>query len=227
MLPDRCRQIRAAALMVFAATLSAGCAAVRERPISYVPQESVLPIKEADAIPVEVKVEDLQAAPSAAYWSYWSPRYLFEPEDHYFRVKDPVGTITSAAETELKARGFKIGGGGASITIQLLYFEATFEQDPWGRATVRAYLSMRVQVRPQTGKVLYSKVVGGEASPISGALMWHPATHELEQSLADAVKRLFSDPEFTAAILATRQQPPAKPVSPGRIAGAFATMSRR
>jgi hypothetical protein len=184
----------------------------------------VQPIKDADAISVEVRVEDLQAAPSA---SPWSPLYLVTPPDRYFRVKDPVGTIKSAAETELRARGFKIGAGGPSVTIQLLHFEATLEPDNWGPTTVRAYLSMRVQVRPQTGKVLYSREFGGEGAPISEVFMWHPATHELEQSLSDAFKRLFGDPAFTAAILATHQPPPAKPVSPGRIAGAFATMSRR
>jgi len=230
MFANHCRcKSRTAALVAdrsaVVASLIAGCALpVVERPISYVPQETVQPIKDADAISVEVRVEDLQAAPSA---SPWSPLYLVTPPDRYFRVKDPVGTIKSAAETELRARGFKIGAGGPSVTIQLLHFEATLEPDNWGPTTVRAYLSMRVQVRPQTGKVLYSREFGGEGAPISEVFMWHPATHELEQSLSDAFKRLFGDPAFTAAILATHQPPPAKPVSPGRIAGAFATMSRR
>jgi Uncharacterized lipoprotein len=213
MLSDRCRRFLTAALKIVVptvvATFIAGCAiSVFERPIIYVPQENVQPTKGADAIPVEVKVEDLQAAPTP---SSWSPRYLFTTQDRYFRVKDAADTIERAAETELSARGFKIGSGGALVRIRLTYFEASYEVDPWGPTTVRAFLSMQVQVRPQTGKVLYSREVRGEGAPISEAFMWHPATHELERSLSDALKRLFSDPAFTAAILATRQPPPSKP----------------
>jgi hypothetical protein len=125
---------------------------------------------------------------------------------------------------------FKTGSGGALVRIQLVHFEATYEPDPFGLVTTaHANLSMRVQVSPPTGKVLYSKDVGGEGTPVNGVFMLHhPATHELQGSLSDAFKRLFDDPTFTTAILATRQMPPAKPAaSPGRIAGVSATMSRR
>jgi hypothetical protein len=212
--------------MMFVASFIAGCAIpVPERPISYTPQENVQPVKDAADIPVEVRVEDLEGAPSALPWS---PRYLLIPPDRSFRVKDPADTIKGAAETELRARGFKIGGDGALVTIQLAHFEASYEPSFWGPITVRAYLSMRVQVRPQSGKVEYSKEVDGEVSPLEVFFALHPATHQLQGTLADAFKRLFDDPAFTAAILATRQPAPTKPVvSPGRIAGAFATMSRR
>lgn len=198
---------------------SGGCAmSAPELPISYVPQQSAQPIKDADAISVEVKVEDLQPETQNYFLKY----------NRHFLVKDAADTIKDAAETELKSRGFKIGDGGALVTIQLIHFEGDLDTEPFGlTTTAHGNLIMRVQVRPQTGKVLYSREVGGEGTPMSKVFMWHPATHELEQSLSDAFKRLFNDPAFTAAILATRQTPPAKPVSPGRIAGAFATMSRR
>jgi hypothetical protein len=214
------------ALMMVVLFLIAGCALpVREWSILYIPQENVQPVKDAAFIPVEVRVEDLQTAPFA---SPWSPSYLFSQPAQHYRVKDAAGTIKSAAETELGARGFEIGSGGALVTIQLAHLEATLKTDPWGPTTVRAYLWMRVQVRPQTGKIQYSRDVGGEASQISDAILWHPATRELQGSLADAFRRLFADPAFTAAILATRQQPPAKPVvSPAHISGAFAIASRR
>jgi hypothetical protein len=227
MLSARSRRFSTVALTMVVLSLIAGCAIpVPERPISYIPQENVQPVKDADAIPVEVRIEDLEAAPSAIPSS---PRYLFTAPDLRFRVKDPADTIKNAAETELRARGFKTGSGGALVRIQLVHFEATYEPDPFGLVTTaRANLSMRVQVSPPAGKVLYSKDVGGEGTPVNGVFMLHhPATHELQGSLSDAFKRLFEDPAFTAAILATRQMPPAKPVSPGRIAGAFATMSRR
>jgi uncharacterized lipoprotein YajG len=224
MLPDRCREFRAAAFVIIVASLIAGCAIpVRERPISYDPQGNVQPTKGADAVSVEVRVEDLQ--PSETVSSFPN---LFT-DGRRFRVKDAADTIKGAAETELRARGFKIGTGGAVVAIQLVRFEATYEIEPMGvTTTVNAYLSMWVKIQPQTGKVLYSKEVDGEATPLNVTFALHPATHELQGSLEDAFTRLFADPAFTAAILATRQPAPAKPVvSPGRIAGAFATMSRR
>lgn len=110
----------------------------------------------------------------------------------------------------------------------MVRFEANYQSDALGFVTtVRGSLFMRVQVQQQAGKVLYSKDVEGQATPISGFFMLHPATHELQESLEDAFKRLFDDPAFTVAILPARQPPPAKPVvNPVRICGAFATMSR-
>jgi hypothetical protein len=140
--------------------------------------------------------------------------------------------VKEAAETELKARGFKIGSGGALVTIQLDRFAGEGGTDSTFAftATARGYISIRVQVRPQTGKPLFSRSVGAEPDPLNGTpwkLGWHPVTHELQESLAEAFEGLFADPAFTAAILATRQAPPPKPVSPARIAGAYAIMSRR
>ncbi len=206
-------------VVVVAASLFIGCAVrSRELPISYVPQENVQPIKEAGAVSVDVKVEDLQPETS----NY----FMVDP---HFLVKDASGTLKDAAETELKARGFKIGVGGAIVSIQLGRFEATCETTNLSAyVTSRGSLSMRVQVQPQTGKPLYSKMLGGEANPkYAFGVMTKCATPQLQSALEDALKRLFDDPAFTAAILATRQTPPAKPASPGRIAGAFATMSRR
>ena len=191
------------------ATFIAGCAiSVPERPIAYVPQANVQPTKGADAIQVEVKVEDLQAAPTP---SSWSPRYLFTPQDRYFRVKDAVDTIERAAETELSARGFKIGSGGALVRIQLTYFEATYEVDPWGPTPYALICRCEFRCARRPARCCIRGKSGARGTPISEAFMWHPATHELEQSLSDAFKRLFSDPAFTAAILATRQPPPSKP----------------
>jgi hypothetical protein len=196
-------------------------------PITYVPQQNVQAITGAGAVPVEVKVEDLEPDGYASGWDKANP---FSDRILRFQVKDAVDTVKSAAETELKARGFKIGSGGASVIIQIARFAA--QSEPNGEfgfsATGRGYLSMRVEVQPQTGKVLFSKNIGAEGTPTNeSAFRGKPATHVLEESLADAFKGLFSDPEFTAAILATRQPAPAKPVSPARIAAVFATMSRR
>ncbi len=209
------------------ALLVAGCStAVKKLPITYVPQENVQAIKGADAVPVEVTVEDLQPD------EYESPWESLNEKGARFHVEDAANTAKEAAETELRARGFKIGGGGALITIQLDRFAGQSETGGTLGLTItaRGFLSMRVQVRPQTGKVLFSRNVGAEAEPISGTLVTlgrHPVTHQLQETLAETFKGLFADPAFTAAILATRQPPPAKPVSPVRISGAFAIMSRR
>jgi len=220
--------------LVAVASLIAGCASeARKLPISYVPQQNVQAIKGAGAVPVEVTVEDLQPD---EYWSTWDALNPFADEATIrFHVDDAADTVKGAAETELRARGFKIAADGALVAIQLDRFAAQMTESggAWKgvTATVRGYLSMRVQVRSQTGKVLFSRKVGAEAEPISRTLSKlgrHPVTHMLQASLAETFKGLFADPAFTAAILAARQPAPAKPgVRKARISGAFATISRR
>ncbi len=238
MLYDRCRRFRAVALamggLMAVGSLIPGCASeARKLPISYVPQQNVQAIKGAGAVPVEVRVEDLQPD---EYWSTWDALNPFADEATVrFHVEDAADIVKGAAETELKARGFKIAADGALVTIQLDRFAAQMTESggAWKgvTATVRGYISMRVQVRPQTGKVLFSRKVGAEAEPISRTLSKlgrHPVAQMLQASLAETFKGLFGDPAFMAAILAARQPPPAKPaVRPGLIAGVFATMSRR
>jgi len=201
--------------------LLAGCGEVEKLPITYLPQQNVQAIKGADAVPVEVTVEDQQPK---------EYRSLSETQAQRFHVEDAAGTVKEAAETELKARGFKIAGGGALLSIQLDRFAGRIEGvGVLGlNGTARGFLSMRVQVRAQSGKVLFSRNVGDEAEPISGTpftLGLHPVAHELQETLEEAFKGLFADPAFTTAILATLHPAPAQPVaSPGRIAGAFAPM---
>ena len=78
-------------------------------PISYVPQQNVHPIKGADSVSVEVKVEDLWATLQRRSRISWSIRH--------FLAKDAPEKVKGAAETELASRGFKIGGGGATVVI--------------------------------------------------------------------------------------------------------------
>ena len=203
---------RVIAFVTFAFFLEGCGIRAPELPITYVPQQNAQPIKDSDLVPVQVKVDDLQ------------PETLnyFLASNRHFQVKNAPGTIKEAAETELKSRGFKIGDGGALVIIQLIHFEGDLDTEPSGiTTTAHGNFIMRVQVRPQNGKVLYSREVGGEGTPVSKVFMWHPATHELEQSLADAFKRLFADSAFTAAILATRQSPTTKPSSVKPVAPAL------
>jgi len=228
MLTAHCYRLRAGALttVVAFASLIAGCAEqVPERPITYIPQANVQLLKDADTVPVEIHVEDLQPSESISGLAL----FLGDDDELRYRVKDATDTLKGATETELKARGFNVGTGGALIKIKIVHFEANYQTAYLGFVTtVSGSLFMRVQVQSSAGKVLFSKDLEDKATPVSGFYMLHPATHELQESLEGAFKGLFDNPAFTAAILATRQQaPPAKPVSPGRIAGAFATMSRR
>ena len=109
-----------------AASLIAGCSTeVKKLPITYIPQQNVQAIKGADAVPVEVTVEDLEPA---EYASPWAPLNPFWDRILQFRVKDAADTIKSTAETELRARGFKVGTGGALVEIQLIHFEATLSK---------------------------------------------------------------------------------------------------
>jgi uncharacterized lipoprotein YajG len=218
MLFYRCRRFGAVAfamgtipLLAFGALLVGCSIEATKLPITYVPQQNVQAIAGADTVPVEVRVEDLEPD---EYDSFWDRANPFSDKLVRFQVKDAVDTVRGAAETELKARGFKIGSVGSLIVIQIERFAARklIDGEFGFTATGRGYLSMRVEVQPQTGKVLFSKNVGAEGTPTDeSAFSGKPATHVLGGSLTDALRGLFADPAFTAAILATRQQAPAKP----------------
>lgn len=220
MIPHQGRWLRALALIIVVAfaSLIAGCAmTVPERPIAYVPQENVKRLKDADTVPVEIRVEDLQPSESINRLEF----FLKDRDEMRFRVKDAADTLKTAAETELKARGFNVATGGALVTIQLIHFEANYQSEDLGFVTaVRGSLFMRVEVRSQAGKVFFSKEMEDQATPVSGLIMLHPATQELHESLEEAFKGLFADPAFTAAIFAARPKPPTlpTPAGPARIA---------
>jgi hypothetical protein len=178
-------------IIVVSTFLIVGCA-LGKLGVSYVAQENAKAVKGADAVVVEVSVEDLQPA---------------EPLWHSsLRVADAANTLKGATETELKDRGFRIGGGGALVAIQLVRFDARLQ--PEGSAGVtnvsRSVLEMRVQVQEQDGKILYSREVEGEGRA-GGIYVIRESAPELQESLAGAFQRLFADPTFTAAILATRK----------------------
>ena len=187
------------AIVVASAFLIIGCA-IPKSPVTYIPQQNVQAIRDADTVAVEVKVEDLQPDQSVSVWD------LFNPIDQkrYVGVKNAADTIKEAVETELRARGFKIGSGNALVTIQLGRFGALVDAGMW-TLNEHGLLATRVQVERLKGKVLYSNVVVGEGDPDRGYLYVKSAKKELEETLADTLKRLFADPRFTAAILATRK----------------------
>ena len=187
------------AIVVASAFLIVGCA-IPKSPVSYVPQQNVQAIRGADTVAVEVKVEDLQADPSVSVWDWLNP----VDRKQYIGVKNAADTIKEAAETELRARGFRIGSGDALVTIQLGPFGALVEEGFW-TVSEHGLLATLVQVERPKGKVLYSKVVAGEGDPDRGYVYVRSPKKELEETLADTLKRLFADPRFTAAILATRK----------------------
>lgn len=194
----RSRAVLIAGLIVVASTsLIVGCA-LGKLGVTYVPQQNVKAIKDADTVLVEVKVEDLQ--PDEPLWH------------STLRVRDAAKILDGAAKTELKARGFRIGSGGALVIIQLVRFDARIEPEGLTGVTKtsRGFLEMRVQVQQQAGKVLYSSDVVGEGR-VSGIYLYREGAPELQESLAGAFQRLFADPVFTDAILATRQPAAGKP----------------
>ena len=99
-------------------------------PISYVPQENVQPVKDADAVSVEVQVEDLQPNTFNHFSNFLNPlgdrRYVAP-----FLVKDAAETVEQAAESELKARGFRIADGAHLIAIQVIHFEGDYISGSW------------------------------------------------------------------------------------------------
>lgn len=181
--------------------------------VLYTPEQNVQPIKDANATAVEVRVSD--SDPQMLNSLFPNP---FATEVRHFQVKNAADLIKSAAESELAARGFRSGPGGALVEITLRFFGATGTANQWTlHIEGRAILMERVQVLAPHGKVLYTREVADEEQFEPGYFHFG-ATSALTATLSGAMSRLFADPAFTAAILAARQpSPPAKPTLPGPI----------
>ena len=193
---DHCRRRSPAALAmsglaVFTSvSLLVGCA-IREFPITYVPQQNVVAIKNANAVSVEVKVEDLQPAESMS----WDAVTQFHKRT--ISASKMLRTLSRRLpRPNLERAGSRFNGVfGALVTIQLGRLEALCEDD-WSGLTALGYVRCGFRSEPQTGKVLYSREIKGEANPLFATFYLRCATPELARSALGRVQAVVCRSAF-------------------------------
>ena len=125
--------------------------------------------------------------------------------------RDVAGLVQDAVQTELKARGFRVGEGTAQVKVTLRQFYNDFKVGLFTGDAV-ADVSITVQVFGAGGNVLLTKAYSssGKAADImlaSGA----NAKEALENGLRTTIASLMNDPEFIAAV--TKAGASGKPIS--------------
>ncbi len=114
---------------------------------------------------------------------------------------DVAQLLKGSIETELRARGFRVGEGTAQTKVDLLTFYNDFKVGFFSGDAV-AEVSFNVQVLGDGGAILYSKPVSSTGkNPNILLASGSNAKTALENGLQTAVANLMSDADFINAVL--------------------------
>ena len=173
--------------------------------LTYAPAPIVQPVPGAEAVHVEVMVQDLRQDKS----TLGDVKTAFQ-EVPIATDDEPSQLLKSAVESELRDRGFELGTGDISVMIDL---EGVAVEDHRSVSLysidstneVRAIVIIGVQVKSHAAAVLYSKIVNGKVAFGSNGTGSSASQRALDYAFDEAVKNLMRDPEFIKALLATRK----------------------
>lgn len=115
---------------------------------------------------------------------------------------DPSTSLTEAFDQELRARGFRIGPGGASVKIELIRF---YNDHKIGFFTADAVanVAFNVKVTGQDGKSSFSKYYEGDGTEANNLVVGADnARAALIKAFAAGINSAVSDPDFIQAVLA-------------------------
>jgi uncharacterized lipoprotein YajG len=200
-----------------AAFLPSGCTLFPEHvDLSYTPQTEVANIAAANKVSLRVEVKDARPSSDIAYLV--DP--LYGEMAPIIPNNDILGLVRYAVETELKARGFKVGSSSALVSVELSNYRNHFHNGFFS-GTAIADCAMNVKVASTKGNILYDKHIMAQGMNPSILLSGGPqAKVALDLAMQNAVAKLFSDPEFTTALLAADDaDAAANPISKSSLRG--------
>ena len=186
---------------LLACFLSVGCALTTDRIIlEYHPMEGVRTIQGAEGVTVLVSVNDLRADKSRVSCKKNGLGMEMAP---IITEEDPAITIKRAFETELKARGFKIGSEAiVSIHSDVTRFWNDHKTGFFAADSV-ADLNMTVIVKSKSGdKPLFTKQISAQGLEANNQIQGgNNAKLALDRALSNGIKQLFEDPGFVDSII--------------------------
>jgi len=193
-------------ILLLAIGIISGCAFTTERiDLSYSPQLGVTPIAGASDITIALNVyDDRQDKGNKVS----SKKNGFGVETAPILVnEDLLVTFRRAIETELRARGFKIGQQSLiSVDANLIMFWNDFKLGIFAGDSI-AQLNMSIAAKDRSGKVYYSRIITAQDSEPNIQLMTGDnAKLALDRVLASGMKQLFTDPVFFERLLEISKQ---------------------
>lgn len=191
--------LRLAVVLILAGSVSA-CALTEDTvSLQYQPMPNVTEVPGAKQAGIVVSVADVRTAHGDRVST---KKNGYGMEMAAIRSDRDVPTLVKEAiETELKARGFRVGEGPAQAKGSLLRFYNDFKIGFFSGDAV-AEVAFNIQVVGANGAILFSKPINssGKAADILLA-NGSNAKEALENGLRTAVANLMNDPEFIAAVL--------------------------
>lgn len=117
---------------------------------------------------------------------------------------DIPSTVADAIKGQLSARGFKIGAGGADISVEVLKFYNDFKMGFFSGDAV-ADVALNVKVLRPDKTIAYAKYYDAAGTePNIQLASGSNARLALIAAFRNAVNSVVSDPEFIAAVLSVR-----------------------
>jgi uncharacterized lipoprotein YajG len=117
---------------------------------------------------------------------------------------DIPATVADAIKGQLSARGFKIGGGGADVSVEVLKFYNDFKNGFFSGDAV-ADVALNVKVLRPDKTIAYAKFYDASGTePNIQLASGSNARLALIAALRNAINSVVSDPEFIAAVLSVR-----------------------
>jgi len=190
---------RLGAALLAALALSA-CALTEDTvSLQYRAMPSVAPVAGANAVAINVVVADArtqhQDRVSVKKNGYGMEMAAIRSDRH------PTSVVKDAIETELKARGFRVGEGAGQAKIELITFYNDFKIGFFSGDAV-ADVNFNVQVLGAGGVILFSKPVSSSGKAPNILLAnGSNAKEALENGLQTAVANLMADQAFIDAVI--------------------------
>jgi len=187
-----------------AISLLSGCALTKDYVgLTYIPQPNVSKIPGADAVAVNVEVNDLRSIKDKVSAKINGFGNEMAP---IIATNDVVALVKSAIETELTQRGFSCGGKTVIVSVALSKFYSNFKTGFWSGSAV-AEVTMDVQVKNADGGIAFSNLIAGAGlNPSLQVASGSNARIALEAALKDAMSKLTGDPAFIESLLKSGQK---------------------
>jgi uncharacterized lipoprotein YajG len=191
---------------IVAAGLIAGCALSEDKiPIDYVPDATPrATVAGADSVTLSLTAADKRTQYNDRIGTKKNG-YGMEMA-RIISTNDVVDLVRTSLEQELKAEGFRIGQGGAAVTVEVQNFYNNFKLGLFAGTAV-AEVTFTVKVRNAAGTLLFQNAYTGSGTVDDIMLAGGTnAKAAVEKALTAAVKLAADDAELRKVLLSTRPQ---------------------
>ena len=198
--------MRRSIVAVVAAGLMVGCALSEDKvPVDYVPDPTPrAPVAGAANVTLSLTATDKR--------TQYNDRIGTKKNGYGMEMARIVSTnnvvdlVRTSLEQELKAEGFRVGEGGAALTIEVQNFYNNFKLGLFAGTAV-AEVTFTVKVRNAAGTLLFQNAYTGTGT-VDDIMMagGTNAKAAVEKALTAAVKLAADDAELRKVLLSTRPQ---------------------